>query len=42
MNKLVAVCLVLLSFNVHASRYTCSGKVIGVSIEAKTGDVLVE
>ncbi|WP_061035160.1 MULTISPECIES: hypothetical protein [Vibrio] len=42
MNKLIAVCLVLLSFNVHASRYTCSGKVIGVSLDAKSGDVLVE
>lgn len=42
MKKRSILFLVLLSFNVQASKYTCSGKVVGVSIEAKTGDVIVE
>lgn len=34
--------LSFISFNVIAASYTCSGKVTGVSIDAKSGDVLVE
>ena len=38
-SKLLILCVF---FSVGANAYTCSGKVKGVSIEAKTGDVLVE
>ncbi|CCN35785.1 conserved hypothetical protein [Vibrio nigripulchritudo SO65] len=45
MNYLCTATVLLLSsisFNAIAANYTCSGKVTGVSIDAKSGDVLVE
>ncbi len=41
LRKLVLSCLLLLSFEASAA-YTCHGLVKGLSIEAGTGDVLVE